>query len=116
MAIIKSSSIKKNRVILRLQVSKEEFKLLNHEFNDLLLLPSNIRILNQLLTTGKLGNSNRIMIPKKFLERKGVKNLEKRISSQIFKVNGETFLLSKIKGSETKKPTVRWYTTLTRRP
>lgn len=114
MATILSFSVKKNTLLLNLQISKEEYKLLSHEFRDLLLLPSNSKVLNQILTTGKLGNSNRIMVPKKFLERKEVKILDKKVHSQIFKVGDESFLLVKIKSSEEKRPTIKWYTTLTR--
>ena len=114
MASIESFSIKKNKVIINLKASKEEFKLLNHEFNELLILPTNENVLNQILTTGRLGNGNRIMIPKKFLNKRGVKNLEKKVNSQIFRIDGKAFLLSKIKGSETKEPRVKWHTTLIR--
>jgi hypothetical protein len=112
MAKIKSYSIKGDRILLNLEISKKEYILLNHEHNDLLILPSSIKVLNQVLTTGKLGNSNRIMIPKKFLERKGLKTLDKKVNSQIFTINDDAFLIAKIRNSKDRKTRIKWHTTL----
>ena len=82
------------------KVSKEEYELLKQKTDNLIVIPSGRETLNQSLTTGKLGNSNRIMLPKKMLESEGVKTLRKKVPAATFKANGDVYLLIKLKESE----------------
>ncbi|MCK4335408.1 MAG: hypothetical protein KAW40_01660 [Candidatus Aenigmarchaeota archaeon] len=99
MAEIHSIDIKMDNVIVNLKISRDEYELLGHNTSELLLLPANLEFLNRPLTTGKLGNSNRIMLPKKILEKFEIKNLVKKAPARTFRVDDEVFLLIKLKGS-----------------
>ncbi|UCC91808.1 MAG: hypothetical protein JSV39_00865, partial [Candidatus Aenigmatarchaeota archaeon] len=94
-----SIDIKKNKIMVNLKVSKSEYELLGHNTSNLLLLPTNLEFLNRPLTTGKLGNSNRVMLPKKILERYEIKILEKKVPARAFGVHDEIFLLIRLKKS-----------------
>ena len=56
--------------------------------------------LNEKLTTGKLGNSNRIMLPNKILKKYGIKKLSKKVPSKIFEYNGNKLLVIKLEESK----------------
>lgn len=115
MAELEKIEKKNNEIFVTLKISKEEHNILKNETNDLVVLPTNVNVLNEALTTGKLGNSNRIMLPKKMLKRSDIKSLEKRVRSKIFNIDEGGYLLIKIKGSEEKKPVLRWETSLVRK-
>ena len=99
MAEISSIDIKKNDIQVNLKVSKSEYELLENHTSNLLLVPTNPDFLNYPLTTGKLGNSNRIMLPKKILQKFDVKNLEKKVPAKTFRINDEIYILIKLKKS-----------------
>jgi hypothetical protein len=99
MAEIQSINVKKKDIVVNLKISKTEYDLLGNVTSDLILIPNNPNFMNHLLTTGKLGNSNRIMLPKKILEKFEVKILEKKVPAKTFKVNDEIFLLIKLRKS-----------------
>lgn len=98
MAEIQSIDMNDHDISVRLRITNSEYELLKHSRYDLLLLPSDTKTLENTLTTGKLGNSNRIMLPKKILEKEKLK-LEKKVRSKIFKVNDEAYLLIKLRES-----------------
>ena len=99
MAEIRSIDIKKDDIIVNLKVSRGEYELLGNNTSDLLLLPVNLEFLNRPLTTGKLGNSNRIMLPKKILKKFEIKNLEKKVPARTFKVDDDIFLIIRLQKS-----------------
>jgi hypothetical protein len=99
MAEIRSIDINSNNILINLRVSKSEYEILKHKTHDLLLLPADQDTLDRRLTTGKLGNSNRIMLPKKLLERHNIKEVIKKAPSKAFDINDEVFLLIKLKKS-----------------
>jgi len=100
MADIQSIDMRNGDILVNLVISEKEYALLRQETKNLLLLPTNMEILDEFLTTGKLGNSNRIMLPKKNLQRHGVKFMDKKTPSKIFKLNGDTFLLIRLNKSK----------------
>ncbi|RLJ07699.1 MAG: hypothetical protein DRP16_02970 [Candidatus Aenigmatarchaeota archaeon] len=97
MAEIRSIDLKNNEIIVSLRVSKEEYALLHQKTDDILIIPAGIKDLNQTLTTGKLGNSNRLMLPKKVLEKNNIPELDKKVKSKIFLLDGNAYLLVKLK-------------------
>lgn len=107
MAEIRSIDIRKGNILVNLKISKDEYELLSQETRNLLLLPSNSSILNNHLTTGKLGNSNRIMLPKKILDRYEIRDLDKKAPAKAFKIEDEVFLLIKLKKSTFGIPTFK---------
>lgn len=104
MAEIKNIDVRKNDIELRLSISMEEYKIIQNNTSDLIVLPYNTETLKHSLTTGKLGNSNRIMMPKKVLQLFKIKELDKKLNSSIFTLNGDSFLLSRLKKSSTGIP------------
>ncbi len=97
MAEIRNIDVRKNDIELKLSISREEYKIIQNNTSDLIVLPCNTETLKHSLTTGKLGNSNRIMMPKKVLQLFKIDELDKKIPSTIFTLNSDCFLLSKIK-------------------
>ena len=104
MANIDSINVENEKILINLKLTKEEYELLKQSTRKLLLLPTESNILNDPLTTGKLGNSNRIMLPNKILRRHNVTKLLKRVPAKIFDINDEKFLLIKLQESTFGKP------------
>jgi hypothetical protein len=100
MANIKSMDIKNGEIFLNLKVSKTEYDTLRQSTDNLILLPTDVKALNNTLTTGKLGNSNRLMLPKKILEKNSIFQLQKKVPAKIFRIGGEVFLLVKLEESK----------------
>ena len=57
-----------------------------------LILPEEFK---ETLTTGKLGNSNRIMMPKKILRKYEI-NMKGKVPAQVFEIKNKKFLLIEI--------------------
>ncbi len=104
MANIESMDIRDDKVLMRLELTREEYKALNQSTRSLLLLPTQADDLCEPLTTGKLGNSNRIMLPNKVLHKYNVTNVLKKAPSRVFDMGGEKFLLIKIQDSMVGRP------------
>ena len=75
-------------------VTQKEYDLIKEHGREFAILP--LEKMKEELTTGKLGNSNRIMIPKKFLERNGINQLLKHVKARISEVDGHKLLLIKL--------------------
>jgi 5-formaminoimidazole-4-carboxamide-1-beta-D-ribofuranosyl 5'-monophosphate synthetase len=99
MAEIKNIGMNKNSIEVRLAINNEEYRVLKHHMSDVIVVPAGKEALTKELTTGKLGNSNRIMVPKKLLEYFGVDKLDKKVASNVYKINGDAYLLIKIRKS-----------------
>ncbi len=107
MAEIKGMEMHDEKIELTLSISNDEYRILKHQMSNLTILPSGKDALTYSLTTGKLGNSNRMMIPKKFLESFNIKELDKKVPSNIFVLNDDAYLLIKIKSSKVGIPTFK---------
>jgi len=107
MAEIRSVEIKNNNIFVNLKVAKSEYELVSGVTSDVALIPITHNFFTNLLTTGKLGNSNRIMLPKKVLEKFEIKNMERKVPAKVFKIDDEVFLLIKIKKSTFGIPTFK---------
>jgi len=99
MAEINSIDINNDDIVVNLKISKDEYGILQHKTDDLLLLPASSDSLDVRLTTGKLGNSNRVMLPKKLLGLYDIKEIVKKVPAKCFKIDDEVFLLVKLKKS-----------------
>lgn len=100
MAEIKCIDMHGGKMEIKLSISKDEYRLLKHNMSDLTILPCGKDALIYSLTTGKLGNSNRVMLPKKILESFEIHELDKHVPANIFILNGDALLLMKIKKSK----------------
>jgi len=96
MANIKTIDMNGNEIFVTLKISEEEYELLKPKIKDLMIVPVDTDALNDRLTTGKLGNSNRIMLPNKILKKYGIKKLVKKAPSKIFGYNGNKLLVIKL--------------------
>jgi len=99
MASVKNIDLNGGRVVLTMTTSPEEYRLLESYTTDILLLPGSGEFLQERLTTGKLGNGNRIMVPNKLLERHEIGELKKKVPARLFDLNGEKYLLLKLEES-----------------
>ena len=100
MAELKSIDVHNKEIEITLSISRNEYKALKHHTTDLLVLPCGGGMLLHHLTTGKLGNSNRIMLPKKVLAKFKINMLDKKVPSNIFILDDDAYLLIKLKKSE----------------
>ena len=99
MADIRNIAMENDEILVNLRVSREEHELLKQNTENILLIPSGQDTFDHTLTTGRLGNSNRIMMPKRILERGGVSTLEKKVPAMLFRNAGSVYLLLKLKKS-----------------
>jgi len=100
MADLNSIDLRNDRILLNLKVSKEEYEFLKQATTDIMVIPANSKFMSNLLTTGKLGNSNRLMLPKKILDKLDVKRMEKKVPGKIFRLNGSVYLLTRLHGKK----------------
>ncbi len=91
MAEIKSITLEDETTILSIKVSKEEYELVKEDEKNLVILPASKS--NEVLTTGKIGNGNRIMLPNKVLKRSSISKLLKHVKARIFGINEKKLLL-----------------------
>jgi hypothetical protein len=100
MATVKTIDMSGNDVFVTLKISEEEYDLLKPKIKDLIIVPADTEGFNEKLTTGKLGNSNRIMLPNKILKKYEIKKLLKKVPSKIFEYNGNKLLVIKLEESK----------------
>lgn len=97
MAVINSIDMREQDVVAHIVLSRDEYSQLNQNSKEILVLPADIASLKLKLTTGKLGNGNRIMFPTSLLKKHGMEALPKKVPSSIFYLEEDKFLLVKLK-------------------
>lgn len=100
MATIQTIDIKNHDITITLKISEKEYEMLKPKNKEFLLVPTESHALDETLTTGKLGNSNRIMLPNKILKKYEIKKLLKKVPSKIFEFDGNKLLVIKLEESE----------------
>lgn len=98
MADIQNIEIGVDYILVSLMMSKTEYELLGKATTDLALLPTDEDLLSMRLTTGKLGNGNRIMVPNKMLASYDIKKLIKKVPAGVFDIDGRKLLLIQLAG------------------
>ena len=96
MSEINSIKFKEDGIFLTLNITKEEYEFLQQTTSDIIIVPADFKSMNGLLTTGKLGNSNRLMLPKKILDTLEVKAMDKKVPGRLFKLEGSVYLLARL--------------------
>lgn len=104
MAKIQIIDMKNDGILVTLKISEEEYEFLKPKSREFLIIPIDEDTLDETLTTGKLGNSNRIMLPNKILKKYEIKKLLKKVSSKIFNSNGDKLLVIKLEESKVGMP------------
>lgn len=96
MAKILNVDFSMGRKVLKIELSDREYELISPQTENLLLLPTDISHMPEKLSTGDLGNSNRIMVPHGLLRRHGVPPLRElgRVQAAVFETNFGTYLLA----------------------
>jgi len=102
MAEISSIKFREDGIFLGLKISKEEYEFLGPATSEIIAVPSGSR-LDRLLTTGKLGNSTRLMLPKKALERLEAKKVDKKVPGMVFKLDGSVYIIVRLHGDKARK-------------
>jgi len=84
------------RKVVQLELSDAEYELIAPQTDNLLLLPTDLVHMPEKLSTGDLGNSNRIMVPHGLLRRYDVPPLRElgKVRGAIFKTAMGTYLLA----------------------
>jgi len=91
MAVIETIKRTEDDIHITLDITEQESRILGSS-KDVLVLPKKFQ---EKLTTGKLGNSNRIMMPKK-IQRKYDINMMGKVPAQVFEIKNKKFLLIEI--------------------
>ncbi len=104
MASIHFIDMKNGNIYVNLKLSRGEYRALGQETENLVVLPTSKKLLDTEFTTGKLGNSNRIMLPKRLLNRENIRSLSKKVSGNLFSINGSVFMLVNLKESRVGVP------------
>ena len=95
MASIKSIEFG-DEILATFSISEKEYDLLKRSERDIVILPARSDVLDEVLTTGRLGNGNRIMLPTKILRKHDIKKLLKNVPAKIFEVDDSKFLLIRL--------------------
>ena len=90
-----------DKILVTLEVTSDEHQLIKYH-REMLIVPTNA--LNDTLTTGKLGNSNRIMLPNKIMKKNSVESLKKKVPSTIVKARNGKYLVIQLEGPRTDIP------------
>lgn len=102
MAIIKSMEMEDTKVRVIFEMSKDELVALSNETQNICLL--SLTKFNELLTTGTIGNSNRIMFPNRLLKRYNIKELPKHVETTILSFNGKRIAVLKLQDTAAPVP------------
>ncbi len=98
MASIDSIDVEPDRVVAKVVLSIEEYGALNSATRDILIAPVGHDNLELLLTVGKIGNGNRIMLPNRVLKAVGIDKLPRKAPAKIFFLRGNKYLVACIEG------------------
>ncbi len=100
MACIESFEKKEESIVLKIKITPEEYCEIGKHISNLLLLPAGKRSLSYSLTTGKLGNSNRVMVPKKLLKENKIEHLPKNVDAGVFEIDNMKYMLIRLEGDK----------------
>ena len=101
MAELINIDFKLNKILVTLEITSEEHQIIKYH-REMLLAPVNS--FNEILTTGTLGNSNRIMLPNKILRKNNIATLKKKVPSTILKAGSGKYLVIQLEGGRTEIP------------
>lgn len=94
MASIKTIEVEDRKVKVLFEMTKDELMALQNETNDVGVVP--LSRFNETLTTGTIGNSNRIMFPKRLLRKHNIPVLPKHVDTMVLSINGKKLVVIKL--------------------
>jgi len=99
MAELKSVDINNGETIVQLKVTRKEYDIIRQSRGDFAILPTDQSSFKELLTSGKIGTGNRIMVPNRMLSKYAF-SLRKKLSASIYEVDDSKLLLISLEGSK----------------
>lgn len=99
MAELKSVDINEGGTFVLFKVTKKEYDIIKQNKGDFAILPTDQGAFNELLTSGKIGMGNRIMIPNRLLSRYAV-SLKKKLPAGVYDIEDSKLLLILLEGSK----------------
>jgi hypothetical protein len=104
MASVCSINLDGRDIFLNLKISQEEYEEMQGS-RHILVFSMDADALKYSLTLGKLGNSYRIMLPKKILRKHDIKRVPKHADAYVFERAKEKYLVIKLEKSGIGLPT-----------
>ncbi len=102
MGLLKRIEWEDRDILLTLRLTKKEYENINSDTKEFIVMPADN--FDRVLTTGKLGNGNRIMVPSKFLKNNNIAFLKKNVRSSIVDVEERKFLVIELDNKRTGVP------------
>lgn len=102
MANVKSMEVEGNKVRVLFEMSKDEWAALRNETKDVCLF--SLANLDETLTTGTIGNSNRIMVPNRLLRRHNITHLPKHAGARVLALNGKKVVVIQLQDNHAPMP------------
>lgn len=96
MAVVKSLIVNDDILMILKLTGDERKRLAGSRY--VLVFPADGE-LPETLTVGKLGNSNRVMVPKKLMKKYGISSLPRKAPAGLFESGGEKFLVVRLQES-----------------
>jgi hypothetical protein len=81
-----------------MELSHDEYSAIKSRHRNLILIPSDS--MEDTLTTGTLGNGNRIMLPNKILKKHKIEKLRKKVRSSIIEIDDNKFLIIELEKAD----------------
>ena len=91
MSLLRRIEFENDSILITLEMNKREYDAVTPDVKKFITLPADT--LDRTLTTGKLGNGNRIMVPNKFLRSHDIDILRKFVKSKIVDIGEKKFLI-----------------------
>jgi len=91
MSMLRKMEWENNDILITLKLTKKEYEAVKSDVKEFIILPA--EGLYRTLTTGRLGNGNRIMVPTKFLKKHEVDVLRKKVQGNIIDTGERKFLV-----------------------
>ncbi|MFH1364377.1 MAG: hypothetical protein ABIH52_01850 [Candidatus Aenigmatarchaeota archaeon] len=102
MSTLRKIEIDNDDILITLELTKHEYSTITPNVKEFVTLPADTP--ERLLTTGRLGNGNRIMVPNKFLKSNNIQALRKNVPSKIFDLGDRKFLIIELESSRPEPP------------
>jgi hypothetical protein len=91
MAKIQHIRMKGDKILATFEITEDEYKMIKPRSRRVIF--ASLDMLDEVLTTGTLGNSNRVMLPNKVLIKHGIQKLVKKARSNIFETLDGKYLV-----------------------
>ncbi len=104
MAELLNIDFKMKKILVTLELSADEHQNIKHH-REMLVAPTSS--FTDVLTTGTLGNSNRIMLPNKILKKNDIARLRKKVPCSVLKIKKGRYLVIELEGPSAEIPEFR---------